>query len=67
MVKEMLTFGDIVIEKKTFYCYKSLIFLKDIDIQKVLVSNKISFGGKSYNYFIGYLHNDNKVKPLRYV
>ena len=62
MVKEMLTFGDIVIEKKTFYCYKSLIFLKDIDIQKVLVSNKISFGGK-----IGYLHNDNKVKPLRYV
>ena len=27
------------------------------------MSNKISFGGKNYKYFIGYLHNDNKVKP----
>ena len=36
----------------------------DVDIEKVLVSNKFSFGGKSYKYFIGYLYNDNKVKPL---
>ena len=36
----------------------------DIDIEKVLVSNKISFGKKRYKYFIGYLYNDNKVKPL---
>ena len=28
------------------------------------MSNKISFGGKNYKYFIDYLHNDNKVKPL---
>ena len=38
--------------------------LKDVDIGKVLVSNKISFGEKSYKYFIGYLYNGNKVKPL---
>ena len=46
----------------------------DVDIEKVLVSNKISFGRKNckyficylYNgkYFICYLYNGNKVKPL---
>ena len=36
----------------------------DVDIGKVLVSNKTSLGEKNYKYFIGYLHNDDKVKPL---
>ena len=27
--------------------------LRDIDIEKVLVSNKFSFGEKNYKYFIG--------------
>ena len=31
-------------------------FLKDVDIEKVLVSNKISFGEKNYKYFISYLY-----------
>ena len=39
-------------------------FVKDIDIEKLLVSNKISFGKKNYKYFIGYLYNDQKVAPL---
>ena len=38
--------------------------LRDVDTEKVLVSNKISFGEKNYKYFIGYLYNDHKVKPL---
>ena len=38
--------------------------LKVVDIEKVLVSNKISFHGKNYKYFICYLYNDHKVKPL---
>ena len=33
-------------------------------IKKALVSNKISFEEKDYKYFIGYLYNDNKVKPI---
>ena len=64
MGKEIWTFGSIEIEKNKFYFYKTPIFLKDADIEKVLVSNKISFGEKNYKYFIGYLYNDNKVKPL---
>ena len=46
MGKEVLTFGEIEIEKKT------PILLGDVEIKKVLVSNKISFGEKNYKYFL---------------
>ena len=36
----------------------------DVDIEKVLVSNKISFGVENYKYFIDYFYNGNKLKPL---
>ena len=46
---------DIEIEKKKKnYRNKTTIFLKDVDIEKVLVSNKISFGEKNYKFFISY-------------
>ena len=64
MGKKSWTFGNIRIEKSKFYCNKTPIFLKDVDIARVLVSNKISFGKKNYKYFIGCLYNDNRVKPL---
>ena len=63
MGKEILMF-DVVLEKNKFYRHKSPTFLKDVDIEKVLVFSKISSGEKNYKYFIGYLHNDHKVKPL---
>ena len=44
MVKEILTSGDIEIKKNKFYRNKTPIFLKDVDIEEVLVSNKTSFG-----------------------
>ena len=44
MGKEILMFDNIEIEKNKLYCHKSPISLKDADIGKVLVSNKISFG-----------------------
>ena len=50
--------------KKRFYRYKTLILLEDVDIEKVLVPNKISFGEKNYKYFIGYLCNNHKFKPI---
>ena len=64
MSKEVLTFGDIEIEKNKFYHHKNPILLKDVDIEKVLVSSKISSGEKNYKYFIDYFYNDHKVKPL---
>ena len=42
MGKEILTSGDIEIEKNKFYCHKSSIFFEEIDTEKVLISNKIS-------------------------
>ena len=33
---------------------KGPAFFKDVDIEKVLVSNKIYFGKKSHKCFIGY-------------
>ena len=41
MSKEILTFGNNEIEKD-----KALIFLGEVDIEKLLVSNKISFDKK---------------------
>ena len=64
MGKEILTFGDIEIEMYKFYRYKTPIVLRDVDIEKVLVSMKIPFSEKNYKHFIGYLYNDHKVKPL---
>ena len=63
MGKEILTFGNIEIGKKNYH-HKTPIFLGDVDTEKLLVSNKISSGEKNFKYFIGYLHNGNKVKPL---
>ena len=62
MGKEILTFDDKK-KKKKIPLQKSY-FLKDVDIEKVLVSNKISSGEKNYKYFIGYLYNDLEAKLL---
>ena len=64
MGKEILILAILKLKKINFTTIRLLFFLGDIDIEKVLVSNKISFGEKNYKYFIGYLYNGNKVKPL---
>ena len=48
MEKEIIRFGNIDIEKQKFDHYKSY-FLEDIDMDNVLVSNKISSGKKTVN------------------
>ena len=48
------------LKKSKFYRHKTSIILEDVDIEKVLVSNKISLGEKNYKHFIGYLYNGIK-------
>ena len=48
MGKEILTFRDIEIDNTKFYHNKDPISLKDEDIEKVLVYNKLCFGEKGY-------------------
>ena len=62
--QEILTFRNNEIETHKSYRHKNPIFLEDVDIEKVLVFNKISSGEKNYKYFIGYLYNGYKVKAL---
>ena len=64
MGKENLTFGDIEIGRDKFYRYKNPIFLENISIENVLVSNQVSSGEKNYAYFIGYLRDDYEIKQL---
>ena len=46
--KRYLTFGKIEIQKHKLYHYKKPISLKDVHIENVLISNKISSGKKKY-------------------
>ena len=41
-------------------------FLGDVDIENVLVSNKISFDEKNYKDFVGYLCDNYKIMPFTY-
>ena len=63
MGKVILTFGDIENEKDKFYYYKTPIFVEDVNINNILVSNKIFSGEKNNKYFTGYLYDDYEIKP----
>ena len=60
MDQEILTFRNIEIDKNKFYRHKTPILLEDVNIEKVLGSNKIFFVEKNYVYFDGFLYNGNK-------
>ena len=47
MCSEILTSGNLKLRKINFTAIRFLFFLEDADIEKVLVSNKISFGEKN--------------------
>ena len=44
MEKTILKFGDTEIEKQKFHQHKRPISIKNIDINKIVVSNQVSFG-----------------------
>ena len=56
MVKEVLMFADIEIEKHKLYRYKSFIFSENVDNKDEFVSSKTCFGEQCYKYFISYLY-----------
>ena len=54
MDKKIVKFGDFEIEKQKFHQHKRPISIKNLDINKIVVSNKVSLGKKGFKYFIGY-------------
>ena len=63
MDKKIIKFDDNEIEKFKFHHYKGLILIHNIDINKKVVSTKVSFGKKDFKYLIGY-KDAKKVRPL---
>ena len=49
-----INFDNTKIEKETFNKYKKTILINSLDINKIVVFNKISFNKKAFKYFIGY-------------
>ena len=58
-------FDDEKINKSSFYKSKKLFKIDDIDVNKILISKKESYGKKnSLKYFIGYNDDDDVIRPL---
>ena len=49
MANEIITTGDIGVEKHKFHRHRSPIFIEDVDIDNKLVSSNISAGEKIIN------------------
>ena len=66
MGKGITTSAGTEIGEQKFNCYKNPFLKKDVDIDKILISNKISSGKRNYKYFIGNMY-DYEIKPFRIV
>ena len=62
MDKKIIKIDDTEIEKHKFHQHKGPISISNTDINKIVVSNKVSFGKKDFKYFIGY--KDGKKLPF---
>ena len=54
MNKKIIRFGKSEIEKHKFHQHKISILINDTNIDKILISNKVSFNKKRFKRFIGY-------------
>ena len=64
MGKEMVTFGNIEVEKHTFHTLKNPISICDINVDRTVIPNKVLFGKNAFKYFIGYENDDEKLMLL---
>ena len=53
-MEKIIKFHDIEIKKHKFHQHKEPISIKNIDVNKIAISNKVSFGKKWFKYLIGY-------------
>ena len=58
-MEKIIKLCDIEIQKQKFHEHKEPISVKNIDVNKIVVSNKVSFGKRGFKYFIGYWFDDN--------
>ena len=53
-MEKVIKFGDIQIQKQKFHQHKGPLSIKNIDSNKIVVSNNVSVSKKAFKYFIGY-------------
>ena len=64
MSEQTLKFGDILVDKKEFHASKQAIALNLVNTNKIIVSDKFKHINDGSKFFIGYLHDDNVIRPL---
>ena len=64
MRKQTLAFNDIEVNRKDFYSSKQTIPLSLVNTNNIVISYRVKQINDVYKYFIGYLHDDNVIKPL---
>ena len=62
-MERTIKIGDIEMEKQKFHQHTKSFSIKYIGINKIAVSNKVSFGKKVFKYLIGYKDSKN-IRPL---
>ena len=62
--EQTLKFGNVVINKKEFHASEEAIALNLIDTNKIVISDKFKYSDDGSKYFIGYLHDDEIIRPL---
>ena len=62
-MKKIIKFDDTEIEKYKFYQNKSPILIKDIHINKMVVSNPLPFVQQDLEFIIG-SKDSGKIRPL---
>ena len=63
-MNKSLIFGDVEVSKKQFYDSKKAIKLNLVDVNNIVVSNKVKGNNETSKYFIGYLGDIGGVSPL---
>ena len=53
MDKKIMKFDGTEIEEYRFHKHKSLTLINNIDINKIVISNKFAFCKQDFRYFIG--------------
>ena len=65
MEQKVLIFGEDCIDKNSFHKNKKRINIDEVDIRRISLSGKHSYGIKnSFEYFIGYIHIGN-IFPMQ--
>ena len=64
MSEKTLKFNDVIVNKKEFRASKQPIALSLVDTDKIVVSEEFKHSNSGSKYFIGYLDNDDIIRPM---